>query len=103
MTDPFSLRPFPVAVVLGMATLTYVTKAGGLWALGRLSPPERVREALDALPGAIVVAVLAPAVVSADPPSWLAAGVVVAVARRTDSVLAALVAGVGTVLLFRGI
>jgi uncharacterized membrane protein len=86
-----------------MAAVTYLTKAGGLWLLGRVDPSERVTSALEALPGAILVSLLAPSLAAADPPAWLAAAVVAVVARRTGSVLASLVAGVGAVLLLRGV
>lgn len=97
--EPFA--PLTVGVVLAMAVVTYLTKAGGLWLLGRVDLSDRAAAALDALPGAVVVAILAPAVVTAGPPTWLAAGVTVIAARRTGSVLAALVLGVGTTVFFR--
>jgi uncharacterized membrane protein len=103
VTDPFALEPLIVAVVLAMALVTYLTKAGGLWALGRVDLPDGAEVALDALPGAVVVSILAPAAVAASPPTWLAASVVVLAARRTGNVLVALVLGVGTVLLARGV
>jgi uncharacterized membrane protein len=103
VTDPFALEPLIVAVVLAMALVTYLTKAGGLWALGHVDLPDGAEVALDALPGAVVVSILAPAVAAASPPTWLAAGVVVLAARRTGNVLVALALGVGTVLLVRGV
>jgi len=101
--DPFALTPVTVGVVLAMAAVTYLTKAGGLWLLGRVDRSERAEAALDALPGAVVVSILAPAVVTAGPPTWLAAAVTVIAARRTGSVLVALLLGVGTTVLFRGV
>jgi len=101
MTD-LSADPVTVGVVLAMAAVTYLTKAGGLWLLGRVDLSERAEAGLEALPGAIVVAILAPSVVTADPPTWLATGVVVLVASRTGSVLVALLVGIGSLLLFRG-
>ncbi|MFB6103183.1 MAG: AzlD family protein [Haloplanus sp.] len=103
MRDPFALAPLTVGVVLAMAVVTYLTKAGGLWALGRVDLPDRAGDALDALPGAVVVSILAPAVVTAGPPTWLASGVVVVAARRTGSVLLALLLGVGATLVVRGV
>lgn len=57
---------------------------------------------LEALPGGIIVTILAPRLAAGGPPEWAAGAVVVLVAHRTDSVLLALVVGVGAVLLFRG-
>jgi uncharacterized membrane protein len=102
VTEPFGLAPHTVGVVLVMAAVTYLTKAGGLWALGHVDLPDGAETALDALPGAVVVSILAPAVAAADPPTWFAAGVVAVAARRTGNVLIALLLGVGAVVLFRG-
>jgi uncharacterized membrane protein len=103
VTEPFALAPRTVGVVLAMAVVTYLTKAGGLWALGHVDLPDDAETALDALPGAVVVSILAPAVATAGPPTWLAAGVVVVAVRRTGNVLVALVLGVGAVVLVRGV
>jgi uncharacterized membrane protein len=92
-----------VAVVLGMAAVSYATKAGGLWLLSRVDLTERSRTAVETLPGAVVVSLVAPELVAAGPPGWAASALVVAVARRTGSVLLALVVGVGTVALLRGV
>lgn len=97
------LRPDVVAAVAGMAAVTYATKAGGLWALGRVEASPWLEAALEALPGAVVVAILAVELAEGGPPEWAAAGVAVAVASRTESALPALVAGVGAVLVLRAL
>jgi len=95
------LDPHVVAVVLGMSVATYVTKAGGLWLLGRVEVSERTEAGLETLPGALVVAVVLPELAGAGPPTWAAAVLVVLVAWRTDSVLLSLLAGVGALLVLR--
>lgn len=95
------VSPAALAVVVGMSVITYTTKAAGFWALDRLDPSETTREALDALPGGIVVAILAVRLIEGGPPEWFAGLVVVAVAHRTDSVLLAMVAGIGVLLTVR--
>lgn len=94
--------PAALAVVLGMALVTYATKAGGFWVLDRVEPSESVRGGLDALPGGIIVAILAVRLLEGGPTEWVAGIAVVVVARRTESVLLAMVAGVGTLLVVRG-
>lgn len=101
MSDLFD--PLTVGAILAMAVVTYLTKASGLWLLGRVDLSERAEAGLEALPGAIVVSILAPSVATAGPPTWLAAGVVVLVAWRTENVLAALLVGVGSLLVLRGL
>lgn len=91
-----------LAVIAAMCAVTYATKAGGLWLLRRVEPSDRLRASLEALPGGIIVAILAPRLAAGGPPEWAAGAAVVVVAHRTDSVLLALVVGVVAVLLFRG-
>lgn len=95
------LARFTVAVILGMSLVTYLTKASGLWLLGTVDLSERARTGLEALPGGIVVAILAPSLLQGGVAEWLAAALVVGVAARTDGVLPALATGVGGVVAFR--
>jgi uncharacterized membrane protein len=97
------LDPFVVGVILTMSVVTYATKAGGLWLLGRVDVPARVETGLELLPGAIIVSILAPELVAAGPPEWGAGAVVVAVMWRSGNVLLSLLGGVGAVLLLRTI
>lgn len=101
MADPLALDPLVVGVVAAMAAVTYLSKAGGLWVLTRVEVGDRVEGALEVLPGAIVVAVLAPKLAAGGPPEWLAGAVVAVVAWRTENIFLALVAGVGAVVAFR--
>lgn len=90
-----------LAVVFGMSVATYATKAGGFWVLDRIEPPESVRSGLDALPGGIVVAILAVRLLDGGPAEWTAGAAVVFVTYRTENLLLALAVGVGTLLLLR--
>jgi len=86
-----------------MALTTYVTKAGGLWLLGRVDVSERVEAGLEVLPGAIVVSILGPELVDGGPAEWGAAGLVLLVAWKTESVLLSIVVGAGAVVALRGV
>lgn len=103
MSNALALDPAIVALIAGMATITYATKAGGLWLVGRIDLSERAEAGLDVLPGAVVVAFVAPALTEGGVPEWVAAGVTVAVAHKTGSLLLSLGVGVGTVLAVRQI
>lgn len=98
MGGELCVEPATLLAVLGMALATYATKAGGLWALGRVDLPERVRAGLRALPGAVLVALVGPELLAAGPAGWLGAAAVVVAMWRTGNLLVALVAGVGVVL-----
>jgi len=67
MPDALALDPLTVAVVLGMAVVTYATKASGLWLVGRFDLSERAEAGVDALPGAVVVAYVVPALARGVP------------------------------------
>lgn len=84
--------------IVGMAVVTYATRAGGLVLLSRMDLPERAQGGLRYVPGAILVSIVAPAVLDGGPAGALAALATVLVAARTGNLLVAMVAGVGTVL-----
>lgn len=92
-----------VLVILGMAVVTYATKAGGLWLLGHVEVGERTETALETLPGAIIVAIVAPELAGGGPSEWAAATLAAIVAWRTDNLLIALAVAMAAVLFFRGI
>jgi len=96
------LDPLTVAAILAMALATYVAKAGGMWVLDRIEVSDRTEAGLEALPGGIIVAILAPRLVDGDPATWVAAGVVLVVAYKTENVLLSLIVGFVTVLVLRG-
>lgn len=86
-----------LATIVAMSLSTYILKAGGFWLLGRIDRSQRLEATLRALPGAVVVSLLVAAVADLGPPGWLAAGLVVVVALRTDTALPPLLVGVGAV------
>jgi uncharacterized membrane protein len=87
--------PLGFAAALVAMTLTvYLSRAGGYWLIGRFRIGPRLRRMLDALPGAIIAASLAPILLHGG---WRA-GLAMAVAATTMMVLrndfAAVLAGV---------
>ena len=49
-----------IAIIAAMAVAVYLTRAGGYWLIGRVTIGPRLRKMLDALPGAIIAATIAP-------------------------------------------
>src|SRR5215469_2290272 len=87
--------------ILGMALVTYTTRAGGFWLMGLVSPSPRVEAWLRQIPGAVLVAMIAPTVLASSLAETLAALAAALVALRTKNVLAAMVVGVGAVWVLR--
>jgi uncharacterized membrane protein len=90
-----------VLAILLMALATYATRSGGLWLASRLDLSERAGAWLDQIPGAILVSLVAPTVLTGGLAEAFAAIAVVIVALRTGSLPAAMVAGVVTVVVLR--
>ncbi len=87
--------------VAGMAAVTYLTRAAGLFLVNRLRLTGRAEVFLRAIPGTVLVSILAPAVLAGGPPEWIAAAATVAVAARFASLPLSLATGVGLVWFFR--
>lgn len=96
-----SLRPPVLVVIAAMSAVTYVTKAGGFWALDRIEIDGRLEAGLEALPGAIVLSIVSVELLRGGPAEWAAAAVVALLVRKTDSILLGLVGGTGVVLAVR--
>lgn len=97
------LDPVVVGVIVVMALLTYLTKVGGLWLLGHVEPSDRIDAGLSVLPGAVVVAIVGPELVAGGPSAWLGGAAVVLLTRKTGSLLAAMVGGIGVLLAVRAV
>jgi len=91
-----------IAIVL-MALATYATRVGGLWLASRLPLSGRVEAWLGYIPGAILVSLVAPVIVSGGIVEALAALAVVAVALKGGNLLASMLTGVGAVLILRAL
>ena len=97
------LDPQALLTIALMALATYATRAGGLWLASRLALSERTEAWLGYIPGAILVSLVAPTVLTGGLAETLAAVAVILVALRTGSLPVAMVAGVGAVLVLRAL
>ena len=94
-----TIDPATLLAILAMAAATYATRIAGLAIGGRIPQTGRARAALDALPAAVLVAVIAPAA-AAGPAEILAAAVTVLAATRLP-LLAVVGIGVAAVVMLR--
>jgi uncharacterized membrane protein len=90
-----------VLVILGMALVTYLTRAGGLWLMGRVGRSRRVEAWMRHVPGAVLVALVAPAVFSEGVPPAVATLATAGVMVYTRNMLLAMVVGIGVVAALR--
>ncbi len=89
-----------VLAILGMAAVTYATRVAGLFLAGRLALSGRARTAFEAIPAAVLVALIAPAVLTTGPAETVAALVTCVAAVRLP-LLATIAIGVAAVVLLR--
>jgi uncharacterized membrane protein len=91
----------PVVAILAMALAAAVSRVAGFWLMGHVQVTARVRRMLETLPGAIVVATVAPLAIKGGPAGL--AGIAVAFAamilRRNEFLAVAL--GLTTIALAR--
>jgi uncharacterized membrane protein len=87
--------------IVAMAVATYATRIGGILLGGYLPKTGRVRQALDALPAAVLTAVIAPAVIGGSA-EMIAAALTLVAALRLPMIVAVLV-GMGSVAILRAL
>ncbi|SKA76561.1 AzlD family protein [Desulfobaculum bizertense] len=87
--------------ILVAAAVTYGLRAGGLLLAGHLPQEGRLRRVMDALPGTIMVSLVAPSVAEAGLAGGLGAVLTALVAWKSKNVFLAMLAGMAVVALER--
>lgn len=95
-----TVSPENLLAILAMAVATYATRLAGLWIAEYIPDSGRTRAAIDALPAAVLTAVVAPMALATGLAETLAAAVTVLAATRLP-LLATVIIGVLAVVLFR--
>jgi uncharacterized membrane protein len=96
--------PLGYGIVIAVMTIVvYLSRAGGFWLIGRIRIGPRLRKMLDALPGAIIAATIAPLLLHGGISALCAVGaaLIAMVALRND--FAAVAAGIVAAALVRGV
>jgi uncharacterized membrane protein len=97
-----SIDPHVLVAILVMAVITYATRIAGIFLAGRLSLEGRAKAAFDAIPPAVLMAVIAPAALATGPAETLAAVVTAAAAMRFPLLLTIAI-GVAAVVALRAV
>jgi uncharacterized membrane protein len=87
--------------IAGMALITFLLRAGGYWLMGLVPLTPRVRRGLEALPGAVLISLVAPAVVAGGWLGALCVAVTATVMRLTKRDFLAVFAGMALAALVR--
>ncbi len=90
-----------IGILAAMTLSVFVMRAGGFWLIGRFTLGPRVHRMLDALPGAVIAATVAPILVNGGVSAWLAVGAATLTMIVVRNDFAAVVAGVAAAALAR--
>ena len=97
-----TVDPTTLAAILAMAVVTYATRVAGFFVAGRLALRGRAKAAFDAIPPAVLVAVIAPTALTTGWPETAAALATILVATRLP-LLATVAVGVMTIVALRAL
>ena len=88
--------------IIAMAVVTYVTRIAGLFVADRLALSGRAKAAFDAIPPAVLVAVVAPTALTTGWAEAIATAITVIAATRLP-LLATILVGVVSVVVLRAV
>jgi uncharacterized membrane protein len=97
-----SLDMTTVLAILAMAVVTYITRIAGLFVADRLVLTGRAKAAFDAIPPAVLVAVIAPTALTTGWAEAVAAAITAVAAFRLP-LLATVAVGVVSVVVLRNL
>ncbi len=101
--NAMNVDPGVLAMIVVMASITALSRVAGYWLSGRIEISERIETAMNLIPGTILTALIAPAVVTEGVGGLLAAGGAVLVMRKTGNLLITLAFGLGVLILYRSV
>lgn len=96
-----SLNPQVLLAILAMALATYSTRVSGLYLMRGVAVTGRVKAALDALPPAILMALIAPTILATGVAETIAAVLTAAAALMRLPLIVTIMIGVISVVLLR--
>src|SRR5687767_9474740 len=89
-----SIDPLVLATIAGMALVTFFTRAGGMWLIGKVRQTPRVEAWLRHIPGSVLVSLVVPLVAAGGPADAAAVTATALVALKTRNFLMSIVIGV---------
>lgn len=95
------MRIETLLVILGMGLITYSTRAGGVWLMSRVKPSPLIEAWMRHIPGAVLVAIIAPAALTNGTADALGALAAALVAVRSRSMMLTIAVGIAAVVFLR--
>jgi uncharacterized membrane protein len=92
-----------LAAIAAMAVATYATRLTGLVLMPRLPSRPWLERWVGYVPGCVIAAIVAPAVLAAGFPGLVAGSLTILIARRTSNLIVPLAAAIVVVWLLRSI
>jgi uncharacterized membrane protein len=96
-----SVDPLTLLAIAGMAIATYATRVAGLFLMQFVSVKGRTKAAFDALPPAILMAVIAPTILATGIAETLAAIITAIAAILRAPMIVTILIGVASVVFLR--
>jgi uncharacterized membrane protein len=96
-----SVHPGALLAIVLMGIVTYATRAGGYWIMGRVTLSARVAAMLACRPGAVLTSLVVPAVLEEGIAGVVALVATAAAMRWRGNLLLAMAAGIVTIQLMR--
>ncbi len=90
-----------ILAIIGMALATYATRASGLYLMRGITVRGRLKAALDALPPAILMAVIAPTILATGSAETMAAAITATAAMLRLPLVVTILIGVVSVVVLR--
>jgi uncharacterized membrane protein len=90
-----------LSAIVGMALATYATRLAGLFLMRHVNVKGRTKAAFDALPPAILMAVIAPTILATGPAETIAAAITAASALLRLPMIATILIGMASVVVLR--
>jgi uncharacterized membrane protein len=97
-----TIDPMTLTAILGMALVTYACRAAGLAIAGRLQMTGRAKAALDAIPPAVLTAVIAPTLLATGWVETVAGALTILAALRLP-LIGVVAVGVVSVVILRAL
>lgn len=100
MSEMLSVDPLVLLAITGMSLVTILTRVSGFVLARRFAIEGRTKAALEAVPGSILIAIIAPTVFTTGPAETIASLITLVLASRLPFIVAVF-GGIGSVVLLR--